>query len=431
VKKIKINIEKLFLIIFIVVLISFSIYFVTPSSDNYYHYNVAKYILKDPSFLWKTNQTGFARMLSTEQRGFFNYPPLTHIIFAILIMLQLPTFLLTVLAILAIGYFMYKKEALAIPFLLISFLFVRTMSFEENDIFVTALTLGAIYFFEKKPIISGIFIGLTALIKLTGVFVLFFYLISVLVLKRKEIFNKTIYKNKYFLSIIVAFLVLSPWYARNFILFKGNLEATISGGQTLGQIVGGQNFLIQGFQASQPEMHWWDSSGYYPLPIDLLFYLGLIFTAFNIYKKRRVAIEEIFIISFSGMYFFVQATGTLFLMTIRYYSPIFPLLAIQIKKGLSEKYLKYSYIICFILFIYFALNLSRYAFNQYSDLISPACEQIKSAIDSESVYVNAFHNWFVTYKCDLNATTQTDSKWTLDFDKGQLYPTNHTNITGA
>jgi hypothetical protein len=63
--------------------------------------------------------------------------------------------------------------------------------------------------------------------------------------------------------------------------------------------------------------------------------------------------------------------------------------------------------------------------------MAPACKQIKSQIDFEPVYVKAFQDLYVIYKCDLNATIQNESKWTLDFDKGQLYPTNNTNITGV
>jgi hypothetical protein len=343
-------------------------------------------------------------------------------------MLQLTPAILTVVAIIAIGYFMYKKNSLAIPFLFLSFLFIRSAAFGENDIIVAALLLGAIYFFEKKPLISGVFIGLTTLVKGTGIFILFFYMLAVLFLKRKEIFSKIFYKNKYLLSILVAFLILSPWYLRNFILFKGDLFATI-GGQAQSQVEEGINFLRQGIQASQPERYWWDSSGFYPLPIDLLFYAGLLFTAFNIYKKRSIGLEEIFIMLFSGMYFLMQTTNFIFLMTIRYYLPIFPLLAIQVTKGLPGKFLKYSFIICLAFFIYFSFNLPKYAFNQYSDMVEPACKEIKTAIDSEPVYVNAFHNWFIIYKCNLNATNQADSKWTIDFENGQLYLTNKTNLT--
>jgi len=93
--------------------------------------------------------------------------------------------------------------------------------------------------------------------------------------------------------------------------------------------------------------------------------------------------------------------------------------------------LKYSLIVCIIFLVFWSLNLSKYSFNQYSEVITPACDQIKSAIDNEPVYVNAFHNWFVIYKCDLNATIQSESKWTLDFDSGKLYATNITNTTGV
>ncbi|MEM3063054.1 MAG: hypothetical protein QW303_05890, partial [Nitrososphaerota archaeon] len=46
-----------------------------------------------------------------------------------------------------------------------------------------------------------------------------------------------------------------------------------------------------GVQSTQPERYWWDTSGFYPLPIDLLFYIGIIFTIYNIFNKRGNRLE--------------------------------------------------------------------------------------------------------------------------------------------
>jgi hypothetical protein len=103
---------------------------------------------------------------------------------------------------------------------------------------------------------------------------------------------------------------------------------------------------------------------------------------------------------------------------------------IELENG-NEKYLKYSFVFCLIAFVLFSSYLPKYSFNQYDATLQPVFEQIKSAIDYEPVYVNAFHLWFIVYRYDLNATTQNESKWTLDIEKGQLYLTNKTNITGV
>jgi len=113
-------------------------------------------------------------------------------------------------------------------------------------------------------------------------------------------------------------------------------------------------------------------------------------------------------------------------MSWRYILSIFPFLAIQIAQRLNEKQLKLLYIFCLLILLFWSINIPKYSFNQLDIAIEPICKEVKTKIDYEPVYVNAFHNWYVIYKCDLNATIQDDSKWTLDFEKGQLYLTNIT-----
>lgn len=128
------------------------------------------------------------------------------------------------------------------------------------------------------------------------------------------------------------------------------------------------------------------------------------------------------------IYFALQLSGNPFFV-IRHEMIIFPFLALEIVSGIPEKYLKYSFIICLVLLVYFMLSIPKYAFNQYAGIVQNACNQVRIEIGNELVYVNAFHSWFVTYICNLNTTTQADSKWTIDFENGQLYLTNKTNLT--
>jgi hypothetical protein len=425
----KIEIEKLLFVIYLIVLVAVTIYFVTPSSDNYYYYLIGRYISRDPSFLWSTNLTGSEYLLSS-QSPFLTVPPLTQIIYAFLFLFNLPPSIVDVLSILVIGYILWKINKKAIPFLFISFLFIKAAAFGGLDIFIIALALSSFYFFDRRPLLSGFFAGLCPLVKGTGFIFLFSYFVAIMVFKRNEIFRKDFYKSKFFVAMIVSILVLSPWYLRNFIFFKGDIIGTLTGA-TPGTIASEEQTLKSGFQQTQPERYWWDTSGFYPLPIDLLFYAGLVFVIINLYKNRKLELEHIFIIIYALAYFTMQILDIRFLMTIRHYMPIFPLLAIQMTKGFRERYLKFAYIICLVMLAFFVLSLPKYSFNQYNTVVEPACKQINSAIDSQPVFVNAFHGWFVTYKCDLNTTIINESKWTLDFEQGRLYLTNKTNITGA
>jgi hypothetical protein len=426
----KIGLEKLMLVIFFAGLIIPLFLFVTPVSDNYLHYTIARQILRDPSFLWRTDLSAGTSFLVSTEAPIFNYPPLLHLIYAFLFLIQLTPRILDILSIIIIGYLLYRMEKKSIPFLFLSFMFIRIAVFGGIDIFITALVLLSIYFFDKKPEISGVFAGLTILVKGTAFMFFFIWLVSIIIFKRKEIFSKKIFKSKFFIAIILSIIVASGWYIRNFVLFNGDIMATLVG-FSLSDVTRIEGWLQSGVQAAQPEREWFDTTGYYPLPIDILFYLGIAFTIFNIAKSRKLEKEHLFILFYVSVYAIVQLVQFNYLMTIRYYLPIFPLLAIQIARGIPEKYIKFAYIGCLAFLIFFILSLPQYTFNQIDAQMGPVCRDLGMAIDSEPVYVNAFHNWYVTYRCDLNATTMEDSKWTLDFDQGQLYLTNMTNATGA
>ena len=50
----KIEIEKLMLAIFLILIVSLSLYLISPVSDDYYHFFYAKELYKDPNFLFTT-----------------------------------------------------------------------------------------------------------------------------------------------------------------------------------------------------------------------------------------------------------------------------------------------------------------------------------------------------------------------------------------
>jgi hypothetical protein len=423
----KINAEKLFLAIFVLVLSTLAVYFVSPGPDNYVYYNIAKEMVRDPSILWRTDLTGWQSFLALQTNVLAAYPPLEIMFFAGLMAVGLPMFFVTILSIVVIGYFFYKMDGKAIPFLFLSFMFIRETAFNGNDILMVAVTLASFYFLTKKKIkTSALFVGMLPLIKSTGFFVILAWLLYIVITERKNIFTK-----HYMTAIAIALLILFPWYFRNYLLFNDVYLAVM--GVSKEVYARSATFQQTGFQASQPEKALWDSTGYYPLPIDILFYIGVAFFIFNIIKTKQFKLEQlkpysIFIIIMVSVYFIFQAIGIPFFQ-IRHEMIIFPFLALEIVRGIPERFLKYAFIICLVAFIFFTFSLPKYAFSQYSDAINPACKQIKSAIDFEPVYVNAFHNWFVIYKCNLNATIQNESKWTIDFENGQLYLTNKTNLT--
>jgi hypothetical protein len=424
----KIEIEKIILLIIVGSLVVMNLYFVTPLSDNYWQYLAAKQIIRDSSFLWQANIIGMPRLLVGGP--IFQYPPLLQLSYAFSFLIGLGPQLIDVMSIIIVCYLLYRLDKRAIPIMLLSFLFIRLSVQGGIDIFMLMLVLTSFYFFDKKPLVSGIFAGLTPLVKGTGFLYLGSWIVAVLVFKRNEIFSKRFFKSKYLLAIILSLLILSPWYLRNFIIFKGDLISTIFG-LTSDTLTTGLGWIDVGFQSTQPERYWFDTTGYYPVPIDILFYLGIAFTIFNLAKSKKIEKEHVFIAIFVIAYFLFQTIAFKMVAIIRYYLPIFPLLAMQIPKRIPEKYLKFLYAFCLILLVFWGLSLQKYAWNQMDAQMAPACKQIKSQIDFEPVYVKAFQDLYVIYKCDLNATIQNESKWTLDFDKGQLYPTNNTNITGV
>jgi len=421
----KINLEKTFLLIFIISLLIEAIYFISPGPDIYVHYLTAKEILRDPSFLWRTNLTGWQNFLAVQSPVFIASPPLAYFIYDFLMILNLPLFLATIGSILIIGYLLYKMNGLAIPFLFLSFMFIREVAFNGIDIIMVAVTLSAFYFLLKKRYLtSGILASLTALMKSTGFFVILGWFLYVLYSEKRNVFNKRI-----LFTFFVMILILSPWYVRNYLITNDIPFALV--GYTKEIYERGVEHLSSAFQMSQPERFIWDSSGYYPLPIDLLFCIGTFFFVLNLIRARKIQPYSFFVLIMIVLYFVLQLANIQFFV-IRHEMLIFPFLALEIANGIPKKYLKYSIIVGLLFLVIWSVTLPKYSFNQYSDtVVNPACKQIKSAIDYESVYVNAFHNWFVIFKCDLNATIQNESKWTLDFDKGQLYLTNTTNITGV
>jgi len=420
----KINLEKTFLLIFIIALTLEAIYFVSPGPDIYWHYVTAKEILKDPSFLWRTNLTGWQSFVAYQSSAFTSYPPLAYLMFAGLMILNLPLYITTILSIIFIGYILYKIDGRSIPFLFLSFLFIKETVFSGNDIILVAITLASFYFLiKRKLIVSGAFAGMTSLIKSSGFFVLLAWMLSMIIFERKNLLTK-----HFITAFLIAMLISFPWYFRNYLMFNDVYLAII--GTSKEMYAKSIEHQASSFQMSQPERFIWDSTGYYPLPIDILFYVGIIFFVFNFIKTRKSNHYSIFVFIMIVTYFYFQLSGIPFFV-IKHEMIVFPFLVLEIMKGITEKYLKYSFIICLIAFILFSFSLPKYAFNQYDAALQPAFKQIKSTIDYEPVYVNAFHLWFIVYRYDLNATTQNESKWTLDIEKGQLYLTNKTNITGV
>lgn len=420
----KINIENFLLVLFLIVLVFSNIYFVTPNSDTYLHYLVSKMIMKNPSILWEPHETEFlggGQLLDINI--YTSVTPLPNILYAFLFLIGIGPKIIDIISIIGIAYFLFKLDKRAIPFLFLSFLFIRISIFGGHDLLLLFLMLGIIYFFERKPKIAAIFAGFCPLVKTTGFIILGAFILSLFIFKRKEIFTKNFYKNKFFIAFLISILIIFPWYLRNFIFFDGDILATLTG-QSYSRIVEGEEWLKTGIQAIQPERYWWDASGYYPLPIDILFYIGLLFTAINFYRERKFDKELLFIIIFAVFYFSVQALNIQTLMSIRYILPIFPLLALQITKGVSEKYLKYFYVFCLIMLVFFMYNIPKYSFNTLDAQLTPVCNQAKAIVDYEPVYVKFLHNWFLIYKCDFNAVSEEQSIWTVDLEKGEVYKTN-------
>lgn len=395
------SIELIFTIIFFAILMCSAVIFITGDSDTYFHYSVAKYLIKDPDFILRSEQTGHS-LVFTSGLPIFNYPPLFHIFIAFLLLLSLPLYILTLVSLVVIGYFLYKIEPRAVPFLFLSFLFIRVTIYGMNDILLLVFAMAVIYYFEKSPIKSGVFAGLAPLVKTSGLFILIAYILSIIFLKRKEIMKKNFYKNKFFIGIIIALLILSPWHIRNAVLYEGDPIATITSQDP--QIIFFQESRFKVEHVGQPEELLWDPTGWYPLPIDLLLYIGLAFTIYNFYKRRKIKVEEIFILFFAGMYFLAHLLDIRLIMQLRYYVPIFPLLAIQIARGIPKQYIRFAYIPCIVMFVFFMFYIPVSSYNFYDAGMDEMCQALRDKMGYEPVFNMAYSKWYITYKCDLNYT---------------------------
>jgi hypothetical protein len=280
--KIKIEMEKFILILSLSIIIALEIFLVTPLSDNYWQYNTAKAIINNPSFLWSDNLTGMPRILA--DTSIFQYPPLLGMVYASTIMMGSRSEINRYYFYYDILLLLFKMEKKAVPVILLSFIFIRIAVQGGIDIFLLSITIASLYFFEKKPIVSAVLAGLAPLVKGTGFLFLGAWMIALIFVNRKNILNKKIIQL--FAILIIPFLILSPWYLRNFFMFNGDIPSTVLG-FTLDKAISDTAELDIGVQANQPERYAWDTSGFYPLPIDLMFYLGILFTIFNIYKTKK------------------------------------------------------------------------------------------------------------------------------------------------
>ena len=419
--KININ-EKYFYVIFIIAIVFFSLTLVNPRSDNYFMYYVSREFLRNPDFLWShVDAVRSSVLASGYTKNVFNYPPLTMFLYSILILFNLPPILLIAISFMVIVFFTYKLNNKAVPLLFISFLFLRSVIQGESDVLVATFALASVYFFDKKPLISGIFAAMAFLSKQTGTLVVGWFILSILMFKRKELSLSL--KNRYILSVIAVILMVSIWYARNYILNEGDIIGVITGRKaSTFQLT--EEFLRVGIQASSPEIFFIDATGYYPNPIDLLLVLGVIFLAVDIFRKRKLDYINFFVILSLIAYATFQAISLRELMTIRYYLFMFPLLAVIIANNLNQKYFKYLLVISIVIFIFYISSLQKYAFNQLKEQIDVACPQIKQAVDMKPVYVDFFHHIFLAYECDLNLTDLNHSVFVVNLTSGSIYPTN-------
>jgi len=419
--KISIN-EKYFYVIFIIAIVFFSLTLVNPRSDNYFMYYVSREFLRNPDFLWShVDAVRSSVLASGYTKNVFNYPPLTMFLYSILILFNLPPILLIAISFMVIVFFTYKLNNKAVPLLFISFLFLRSVIQGESDVLVATFALASVYFFDKKPLISGIFAAMAFLSKQTGTLVVGWFILSILMFKRKELSLSL--KNRYILSVIAVILMVSIWYARNYILNEGDIIGVITGRKaSTFQLT--EEFLRGGIQANLPEIFFIDTTGYYPNPIDLLLVLGVIFLAVDIFRKRKLDYINFFVLLSLIAYATFQAISLRELMTIRYYLFMFPLLAIIIANNLNQRYFKYLLVISIVIFIFYISSLQKYAFNQLKEQIDVACPQIKQAVDMNPVYVDFFHHIFLAYECDLNLTDLNHSVFVVNLTSGSIYPTN-------
>jgi len=419
----KIELELLLAAIITIVVVSLSFYFVSPNVDDYWHFSLAKWIAKDPSILITTVYPVESTRFVEGPNGVLIYPILMHIMLVPFVMLGAEKiFFILMFSIFML--LMWKWEKRAIPFLFLSFALTRISVFGGIDLVLMVMAVGCIYFFDKKPIVSGVFAGLAPLVKGFGFMILLGYIISIIAYNRKSFRTN----KKIFVGIIVALLITSTWYVRNLMCENWNIMTALTSAD-IGKI---NQILNTGFQATQPERNLWDETGYYPLPIDLLLYVGIAFTAFNIYKKKKILPEHVFILIAISAYFLMHFLNITLLMVLRYYLFIFPFLAVQIARSLSEKQLRYAYVVTMIFFVFFIYSLQNYQWNAFDAQLktSGVCQTIKNNVGNNTVYIKAFQDLFIIWECGLTyqAVIENESVWTVDFYNGTIYKTNTTGV---
>lgn len=414
----KIKIETIFFMIFLIVVVYLSLTLVSSHSDMYEHYVVSREIFEDPQKLI----TGRDLIVNIKIKGYknepYSYPPLGTIFYGIFIYAGTTPIIVDIVCVIAMLVLMWKIDKRGIPFLMLSFMFVRLFVFGANDNILLVFTLACYYFFEKKPIISGIFAGLCPLVKTNGFVVLLCYGLSILIFKRKEIkFDRGIFKNRYLLSIIIAILVLSPWYIRNLLIYNGDLISSVIG-RSLSALKGGELELTT--VGLHPERGFIDSSGFFILPIDILLVVGSLFTIFNLFKTRKIELSTVFTLSFIFIFVISTILNINTFMSWRLYAVIFPFLAIEIAKAIPEESLKYTYVICFVFFVSWAFIIPQYAFKKdVTGYTSNICIMIKSMIGDESVSIKFYHDWYFIYHCKgLNITVPEEAEWNADLNTG-------------
>lgn len=414
----KIELEKIFFYSMIVILPLMSLYFVTSHTDNYLHYVVGEEIFEKPTRL--INGRGFTtndRIFVYKDSPYF-YPPLGPLFYGLFISMGLSPSVFDAILIVLVVFITWKVKKESLPLFFLSFMFIRILIFGANDSILLVLTLLSYYFFDKKPILSGIFVGMCPLVKGTGFIVLGTYVLSIFIFKKKEIFKKDFYKNKYFLSLVVIILLLSPWYLRNYIYTK-DLVWTISG-QKVSNLKSSEEWLESGIQSNQPERSLIDRSGFYPLPIDILLLSGTIFSVFNLFKTKKLTMRRLFIFVFLLVFYTVQILGIDFLMSWRYYIVIFPFLCMEIVDALSEKYMKYLYGLSIILMLVWLFLLPKYSYNKFVKIVDSWCTQIESRIGEDKVYLKSYHDWAMIYRCDMNTVPLNESVWVVDVYNGTI-----------
>ena len=413
--KIKLELAIALLSFFVVLL--FILTYKTGLTDNYFHYLVAKQIIKTPEMLYKPIPPDHpGRLYTTPWSGgnsIYFYPPLTHLLLAVVFLLKLSPEMLFILSFGVVLFLVYKIKPEAVVFLFVSFMLIRVVIHGSNDVLITALALASFYFFEKKPLLSGFLAGLCPLVKGTGFLFLGSYFLCIILIKHKELLTLKFFRSKYFYVFLIALFTLVPWYGRNFILTNGDLFNTFIG-QSTEEVTTGEAWLKSGDQASQPERSIIDISGFYPLPVDLLFYMGIGFTIYNLAKIKKLNLEYIIIIIYVLIYFLFNLLHQTWLSPWRYYLPIYPLLAIEIGKFIKnvDKEVKLAlYGIAIFLFVVWLFYIPQYSFNGHWAGVNNVCLKYKYLAGTGSVYVESYNNWFVIYACNFNATTKNYANW--------------------